>query len=114
MKRNKDKSSKQERVQVSVRIRPFNESEKEIDPTTPIKSINQKNNSMQVNREYDTRNFSYDHIYPEDSNQTEIFEETSKEVVKSVLSGYNGTIFAYGQTGTGKTYTMVLKKLFLL
>ena len=107
MKRNKDKSSKQERVQVSVRIRPFNESEKEIDPTTPIKSINQKNNSMQVNREYDTRNFSYDHIYPEDSNQTEIFEETSKEVVKSVLSGYNGTIFAYGQTGTGKTYTMV-------
>ena len=48
MRRNKDKSSKQERVQVSVRIRPFNESEKEIDPTTPIKSINQKNNSMHI------------------------------------------------------------------
>ena len=42
MRRNKDKSTKQERVQVSVRIRPFSESEKEIDPSTPIKTIDQK------------------------------------------------------------------------
>jgi len=107
MKRNRDKSSKQERVQVSVRIRPFSEAEKELDPSTPIKSINQKNNSLSIQKDYDTKTFSYDHIYPEDSNQSQIFEETSKNVVKSVLSGYNGTIFAYGQTGTGKTYTMV-------
>ena len=107
MRRNKDKSTKQERVQVSVRIRPFSESEKEIDPSTPIKAIDQKNSSLKIQKEYDTKTFSYDHIYPEESNQAEIFEETSKNVVKSVLSGYNGTIFAYGQTGTGKTYTMV-------
>ena len=107
MKRSKDKSGKIERVQVSVRIRPFNESEKEIDPTTPFKSIDKKNNFLKIQKEYDTKSFSYDHIYPEDSNQSEIFEETSKNVVKSVLNGYNGTIFAYGQTGTGKTYTMV-------
>ena len=107
MRRNKDKSAKQERVQVSVRIRPFNDSEKELDPTTPIKSIDQKNNSLRIQKDYDTKSFSYDHIYPEESNQAEIFEETSKNVVKSVLAGYNGTIFAYGQTGTGKTYTMV-------
>ena len=42
MKRNKDKTTKQERVQVSVRIRPFNDQEKEIDPTTPIKSVDKK------------------------------------------------------------------------
>ena len=107
MKRNKDKTTKQERVQVSVRIRPFNDQEKEIDPTTPIKSVDKKNASLRIQKEYDTKNFSYDHIYPEDSIQSEIFEETSKAVVKSVLDGYNGTIFAYGQTGTGKTYTMV-------
>jgi len=41
------------------------------------------------------------------SNQEEIFLNSSKRVVDSVLKGYNGTIFAYGQTGTGKTYTMV-------
>ncbi len=107
MKRNKDKTTKQERVQVSVRIRPFNDQEKEIDPTTPIKSVDKKNASLRIQKEYDSKNFSYDHIYPEDSIQSEIFEETSKAVVKSVLDGYNGTIFAYGQTGTGKTYTMV-------
>jgi hypothetical protein len=41
------------------------------------------------------------------SNQEDIFLNSSKRVVDSVLKGYNGTIFAYGQTGTGKTYTMV-------
>ena len=41
------------------------------------------------------------------SNQSEIFTNSSKRVVDSVLKGYNGTIFAYGQTGTGKTFTMV-------
>ena len=48
MRRAKDKSAKIERVQVSVRIRPFNDSEKEIDPTTPIKSIDQKNSSLKI------------------------------------------------------------------
>ena len=107
MRSNKNKSGKIERVQVSVRIRPFSEREKELDPTTPIKSIDQKSGFLTVQKEYDKKSFNYDHIYPEDSNQSEIFEETSKNVVKSVLNGYNGTIFAYGQTGTGKTYTMV-------
>ena len=35
-----------------------------------------------------------------------IFEETAVPIIMSVLEGYNGTIFAYGQTGTGKTFTM--------
>ena len=35
-----------------------------------------------------------------------IFEETAKPIINAALGGYNGTIFAYGQTGTGKTYTM--------
>ena len=35
-----------------------------------------------------------------------MYEETAKPAVLSALLGYNATIFAYGQTGTGKTYTM--------
>jgi len=38
--------------------------------------------------------------------QDDIYEETVRALVTSVLDGFNGTIFAYGQTGTGKTYTM--------
>lgn len=39
--------------------------------------------------------------------QEPIYEQTARGIVNSVMDGYNGTIFAYGQTGTGKTYTMV-------
>lgn len=40
------------------------------------------------------------------SSQKDLYDETFRPLVESVLQGYNGTIFAYGQTGTGKTYTM--------
>jgi len=38
--------------------------------------------------------------------QGALYEDAFKPLVDSVLEGFNGTIFAYGQTGTGKTYTM--------
>ena len=38
--------------------------------------------------------------------QEEIYNQTAFPIVESVLEGFNGTIFAYGQTGTGKTFTM--------
>ena len=45
--------------------------------------------------------FTYDQVYGTDSNQIEVFSITAKPIVDSVMAGYNGTIFAYGQTGTG-------------
>lgn len=50
--------------------------------------------------------FVFDHVYDQHSNQKKIFDTTARTVVESALQGYNATIFAYGQTGTGKTYTM--------
>ena len=50
--------------------------------------------------------FSFDWIYTEESTQELVYENTAKDSVLSVLEGYNSTILAYGQTGTGKTYTM--------
>ena len=41
--------------------------------------------------------------------QKEVYLGTIKPLIKSVLSGYNATVFAYGATGAGKTYTMVGK-----
>ena len=40
------------------------------------------------------------------SKQRDVYEQTARALVDSVLQGFNGTIFAYGQTGTGKTFTM--------
>lgn len=50
--------------------------------------------------------FTFDSVYDWNSEQGNIFAETAFPVCENVLQGYNGTIFAYGQTGTGKTHTI--------
>jgi kinesin family protein 3/17 len=52
------------------------------------------------------KTFTFDSVFGTDSTQAEVYNETARPIVDAVLEGYNGTIFAYGQTGTGKTYTM--------
>ncbi|KAL8446981.1 hypothetical protein Emed_004738 [Eimeria media] len=50
--------------------------------------------------------FHFDEIFDQDATQEEVFQSVALPVVDDVLRGINGTIFAYGQTGTGKTYTI--------
>ena len=50
--------------------------------------------------------FTFDSVYDWNSEQANIFAETAYPVCENVITGYNGTIFAYGQTGTGKTHTI--------
>lgn len=50
--------------------------------------------------------YTFDQVYDMDSTQEHVYESTAKSAVCSVLEGYNATILAYGQTGTGKTHTM--------
>lgn len=52
------------------------------------------------------KTFTFDQVYDWNSKQQDIYDETVHELVECVLEGFNGTIFAYGQTGTGKTHTM--------
>ena len=53
-----------------------------------------------------TRDFTFDSTFAPTCKQSSVFEDTALPIIESVLEGYNGTIFAYGQTGTGKTHTM--------
>lgn len=46
-------------------------------------------------------------MYGVDSKQQSVYDESAFGLVESVLKGYNGTMFAYGQTGCGKTHTMM-------
>jgi hypothetical protein len=50
--------------------------------------------------------FTFDAVYGADSTQREIYDRTAAPIVDCVMEGYNGTIFAYGQTGAGKSHTM--------
>jgi hypothetical protein len=48
-----------------------------------------------------------DLIYGDQDTNRDVYEQTVKKVILSALDGLNGTVFVYGQTGTGKTYTMM-------
>ena len=45
-------------------------------------------------------------MYDQGSSQEQVYTNSAKHIVLSILQGYNAAIIAYGQTGTGKTYTM--------
>ncbi|CAI2350521.1 unnamed protein product [Caenorhabditis sp. 36 PRJEB53466] len=103
------KASKQETVKVIVRCRPLSSQElgnghsKIVNMRTQRGQIELKNPKEQ---DEPTKDFTFDAIYDENSTQSDLYEETFRDLVDSVLNGYNATIFAYGQTGTGKTHTM--------
>ncbi|KAJ3527580.1 hypothetical protein NM208_g10629 [Fusarium decemcellulare] len=52
------------------------------------------------------RSYNFDRVFSQAADQNMVFDDTVKPILDEMLSGYNCTIFAYGQTGTGKTYTM--------
>lgn len=52
------------------------------------------------------KQFTFDHVFDWTCKQVDIYNTCAANIIENVLEGYNGTIFAYGQTGTGKTHTM--------
>ena len=53
------------------------------------------------------KEFTFDGVFDPESTQKEVYEEVGKPVLKDVLQGYNGSILAYGQTGAGKTHSLL-------
>ena len=99
---------KNESVKVAIRCRPLNKKEEDANHIKVV-NINKNRHEIIVQRPYaaeEAKQFTFDYTYGDDAEQEEIFEETASPIVANVLEGYNGTIFAYGQTGTGKTHTM--------
>lgn len=100
------KPNAREAVKVAVRLRPFSKKEA-ASKYKQVVRIDQANASCYItNPQNDDVQYTYDFAFPEYCTQEEIYESTSAPIVDGVLQGINGTIFAYGQTGTGKTYTM--------
>nr|KAF7425204.1 hypothetical protein H0235_007642 [Vespula pensylvanica] len=99
-----------ENVRVVVRVRPLNG--KELDGHCKnIIQVDALNSEITIENPNALQGeppkvFSFDAVFDTDSTQVDIYNETARPIVDKVLQGYNGTILAYGQTGTGKTYTM--------
>uniref|UniRef100_A0A3Q3KI96 Kinesin-like protein n=2 Tax=Mastacembelus armatus TaxID=205130 RepID=A0A3Q3KI96_9TELE len=104
------KSKHCEAVRVVVRCRPFSKREG-IPECENILEIDEKLGQITVRNpkappDEPMKVFTFDSVYGWDSKQSDIYDDAVRPLVDSVLQGFNGTIFAYGQTGTGKTYTM--------
>jgi len=93
-------------IQVFVRCRPLNSNEKrsvvEVLPERREIKVLDRNASTT----YETKNFYFDQVFSPDARQTDVHKTVVRPLVDQVLLGFNCTVFAYGQTGTGKTYTM--------
>lgn len=89
---------------VCVRVRPLNSREEELGEATHIYWKTDKNAIYQSDG---GKSFQFDRVF--DSNETtkNVYEEIAVPIISSAIQGYNGTIFAYGQTASGKTHTMM-------
>lgn len=87
-------------IRVICRVRPFNQKEKDEGGERCV-SIPQPNSIVLQSKPY-----NFDSVLAEDSTQEQAYEIAAKPIVNDVLNGINGTIFAYGQTASGKTFTM--------
>jgi hypothetical protein len=96
-------------IQVVLRLRPMNEQEKKFG-TLPVVTASTNNKTVTVIKDKNARKarltYSFDNVYTAFSTQEEVFQQTLLPVFDDVLEGYESTVFAYGQTGTGKTHTM--------
>ncbi|XP_061649610.1 kinesin-like protein KIF3B isoform X1 [Phyllopteryx taeniolatus] len=104
-------STNSESIKVVVRCRPMNDKERAATFESVV-SVDVKLRQIIVRNQRESlackssKVFTFDSVYDWKSTQKELYAESFRPLVDSVLQGFNGTIFAYGQTGTGKTYTM--------
>ncbi|XP_051954333.1 kinesin-like protein KIF3C [Xyrauchen texanus] len=104
------KSKNGETVKVVVRCRPLNRKEESsgyddiVEMDVKLGQVALRNPKAGPGELL--KSFTFDAVYDACSKQSDLYDETVRPLIDSVLRGFNGTIFAYGQTGTGKTYTM--------
>ncbi|ESW27161.1 hypothetical protein PHAVU_003G179100 [Phaseolus vulgaris] len=104
------------RIMVFVRLRPMNTKEKEAGSRCCVRVVNRRdvyltefaneNDYLRLNR-LRGRHLTFDAAFPDSASQQEVYSTSTSELVEAVLQGRNGSVFCYGATGAGKTYTML-------
>lgn len=101
------KDNSKENIKVALRIRPKIDIEKFDAPASFTVTNNSIRTTMNKYGGINENNFTFDYIATEDIDQGTIFERCAKEISDNTFLGINGSIFVYGQTGAGKTYTLI-------
>lgn len=105
------KSSKNDEcVRVMVRIRPMSGKEVQ-DGRQEVTTANFDRAEVSIINPVAAsseppKSFTFDAAFGAQSTQQQVYDTAATEIVEAVMEGYNGTIFAYGQTGAGKSHTM--------
>ncbi|CAN4086186.1 unnamed protein product [Withania somnifera] len=104
------------RIHVFVRLRPISRKEREAGTGCCVKIVDGRdvyltefateNDYLRLKR-LRGRHFSFDASFPDTATQHDVYSKTTAELVEAVLQGRNGSVFCYGATGAGKTYTML-------
>ncbi|CAJ1077521.1 centromere-associated protein E isoform X5 [Xyrichtys novacula] len=101
-------------VAVCVRVRPLIEREESgaLENAEPVQLFwkADKKSIHQIDDGNSTKSFSFDRVFTADETTNQLYQTIAKPLVVSTVEGYNGTIFAYGQTSSGKTFTMMGSK----
>ncbi|XP_046505481.1 centromere-associated protein E-like [Equus quagga] len=97
-------------VAVCVRLRPLNSREEALREDTQVYWKTDNNAIYQVDG---SKSFNFDRVFDSDESTKNVYEEIAVPIIDSAIQGYNGTVFAYGQTASGKTYTMMGSKDYL-
>ncbi|KAI5713032.1 hypothetical protein M8J75_013166 [Diaphorina citri] len=101
------KESKERNIQVFVRVRPLNSVERAAKSCSIVDCSSSREITIKerVNDKI-SKTFGFDRVFSQESKQVDVYKYVVNPLIDEVLSGYNCTVFAYGQTGTGKTFTM--------
>ncbi|XP_023387148.1 centromere-associated protein E isoform X4 [Pteropus vampyrus] len=91
-------------VAVCVRVRPLNSREEALGEATQVYWKTDNNAIYQVDG---SKSFNFDRVFHSNETTKNVYEEIAVPIIDSAIQGYNGTVFAYGQTASGKTYTMM-------
>lgn len=105
-----------EAVKVIVRCRPLNTREKNLKCENIIQmdsSIGQCRLTKPGERDPSPKAFTFDGVFYTDSITENLYADICFPLVEGCVEGYNGTVFAYGQTGCGKSFTMQGEKLYI-
>ncbi|XP_077514424.1 kinesin heavy chain isoform X4 [Amblyomma americanum] len=89
-------------IKVVCRFRPLNDAEERAGSKFIVKFPSGSEDCVSIAGKV----YVYDKVFKPNATQEKVYNEAAKAIVKDVLMGYNGTIFAYGQTSSGKTHTM--------
>ncbi|XP_018334542.1 kinesin-like protein Klp61F [Agrilus planipennis] len=97
------RKGKPQSVNVYLRIRPPNKQERDAHSLTCVEIPNSKE---VVIKQQHGKKYCFEKVFGPNSKQVDVYLSVVKPLIPEVLAGYNCTVFAYGQTGAGKTYTM--------